>query len=272
MAMYIQFQNHASGHLHPHVVEVPSSLDDPIPLFTSTKNLLHRVCFHGLGADRVERVLMMDPAAANRGETVRYRAATFTWCFKEKKMVQRTNVFKAPYRYPLHLFIKSMVRKAKAGSDDRRLAEADCLRILQHLILSGPKILLSSDGSAQASSLAILIKEMSVECSQNSGLLRGCLSIVDRMVAMDPSIALRKDRQGNTPLHYAVQHGAPLDLVRGLHDLNPTAVGTMNHHGATPLDAARRRTGNMREQDEIVDFLQDRFDKLHFGDRARLIS
>lgn len=145
-----------------------------------------------------------------------------------------------------------MDRNVNTRPGARRLGQGDCVRILRRLIRSAPKVLLSSDGSTDARSLAILIKELSDECSRNSELLQGCLSIVGLLLAMDPSMALRKDRQESTPLYYLTQHRAPLDLVLAMHYLNQSTSGAMNLHRDTPLDASRRRIGDVREHDVIV--------------------
>ena len=139
-------------------------------------------------------------------------------------------------------------------------------RTIVHLIHASPGILRSSDGTTQASSLAILIKEWSSRCFKNNNMVDCCLTIIDTMLSLEPSLAKRSDRQGSTPLHHAVQQCAPLALLQAVYLLDPSALTRTNMHGVTPLDVAQRRTRSEKEQEGVVLFLKNRFDELHAED------
>jgi hypothetical protein len=238
-----------------------SSCEDPLPVFVSTQNLLHRACFFGMGEERVSMILKVDPGAANRMETVVYKTSTLTRSLKDASLVPQPRTVKAPYRYPLHLRIASVARKSKAGSTKCNMKEHE--RTIVYLIHASHGILRSSDGTTKASSLAILIKEWSSRCFKNSNMVDSCLTIMDTMLSFEPSLAHRSDRQGSTPLHHAVQQYAPLTLLQAVYLMDPSALTRMNMHGVTPLDVAQRRTRSDKEHEDVVDFLKYRFDELH---------
>lgn len=238
-----------------------SSREDPLPVFVSTQNLLHRVCFFGMGGERISMILKVDPGAAARIETVVYQASTLTWSPNDASLVPQPRTVKAPYRYPLHLFIASVARKSKAGSMKANMKELE--RTIVQLIRANPGILQTTDGTTKASSIAILIKEWSSRCFQNDRMVDCCLTILDTMLSLEPSLAHRSDRQVNTPLHYAVQQYAPLTLIQAVYLMDPSALTRINMHGVTPLDVVQRRTRIVKEQEGVIEFLKNRFDELH---------
>jgi hypothetical protein len=240
-----------------------SSREDPLPVFVSTKNLLHRVCFFGMGEERIDKILKVDPGAANRIEEVVYETTTLSWNPKDARLVRQPRTIKAPYQYPLHLLIASVARSSKAGSSTTKFNMNEHKRTIVHLIHASPGVLQRSDGTTKASSLAILVKEWSSRCSKNNSMVDCCLTIMDTMLSLEPSLAYRSDRQGSTPLHHAVQHCAPLTLLQAVYLMNPSALTRVNMHGVTPLDVAQRRTRSVNEQESVVDFLKNRFDELH---------
>jgi hypothetical protein len=237
-----------------------SSREDPLPVFVSTQNLLHRVCFFGMGEERISTILKVDPGAAARMETVHYMTSTRAWSPKDTNLVPQPRTVKAPYRYPLHLFIASVSRKSKAGSMKSNMKEHE--QTIVQLIHANPGILRTSDGTTKATSIAILIKEWSSRCFQNDRMVDCCLTIMDTMLSLEPSLAHRSDRQGNTPLHYAVQQYAPLTLIQAVYLMDPSALTRINMHGVTPLDVAQRRTRIVKEQEGVIEFLKNRFDEL----------
>jgi hypothetical protein len=245
-----------------------SSREDPLPVFVSTKNLLHRVCFFGMGEERIDKILKVDPGAANRMEEVVYKTSSLSWSPKDAtgypgRLVRQHRTIKAPYQYPLHLLIAHVARNFKAESSPTKFNMKEHKRTIAYLIHASPGVLQSSDGTTKASSLGILVKEWSSQCSKNNSMIDCCLTIMDTMLSLEPSLAYRSDRQGSTPLHHAVQHCAPLTLLQAVYLMNPSALTRMNMHGVTPLDVAQRRTRSVNEQESVVDFLKNRFDELH---------
>jgi hypothetical protein len=238
-----------------------SSREDPLPVFVSTQNLLHRVCFFGLGEDRMGTILKIDPGAAMRMETVLYKTSTRAWSHKDASLVPQSRTAKAPYQYPLHLCIASVARKLKTGITKSNVKEHE--RTIVQLIHASSGILRTSDGTTKASSLAILIKEWSGRCFKNDDMVDCCLTIMDVMLSLEPSLAHRRDRQGTALLHHAVQQHAPLSLVQAVYLMDPSALTRMNMRGATPLDVALRRARSDTEHEGVVDFLKKRFDELH---------
>jgi hypothetical protein len=136
-------------------------------------------------------------------------------------------------------------------------------RTIVQLIHASPGILRTSDGTTKASSLAILIKEWSDRCFKSDNMVDICLTIMDVMLSLEPSLARRRDRQGTTLLHHAVQQYAPLTLVQAVYLMDPSALTRMNMRGVTPLDVALRRTRSEKEHEGVVGFLKKRFDELH---------
>lgn len=259
------------------LVHQKSDRSDPLPLVVSTKNLLHRVCFHSLSLDRVLKILKVDPAAAANAASVDFRQKRWEWSPRERIMVARFQRAQAPYKYPLHLVFASTARISRNPSNSSASIEEatgdsffvarnrkldDCVLIAQILLRSAPNVLLSLDGSSRASSLAILLKEWSERCSHDPTLLHHCLGLIEKLVSINPALVHQTDRHNSSALHVVCQNSAPLILVRAVYSLNPLSLSLRNLHGHTPLQISQHRMGigSMINQERVVNFLQERFD------------
>jgi hypothetical protein len=229
---------------------------------------------------RIAQVLKVDPHAAGRAEAVAYTVKRWAYSPLQGKMIPQLRKVRAPYSFPLHLAVASASKTFRrewltpttrrfdprenepsfCQGSSRQIEEA--MLILRVLVRAAPEVLSLADGAADASSLAILLRELSPYCRGDPAILEHCLSMVRYLVDLEPMLVHRKDRYGNTPLHAACQSGAPRRLVRAVYHLDPTALAQKNMHGHTPLDVSNLRmaAGTLKEQEQVASFLKSRWD------------
>lgn len=121
------------------------------------------------------------------------------------------------------------------------LTHGGSMEVIKMLIDAAPDVLVKKDGNDGSGSLGIALMH------------KADMNLVNMLVQANPDCAKVPDRRGNYPLHVAVSHGVPSQIVKRLHAMYPKALQMRNFHSQTPLDIAQRST---RCPEEIMNYLQ----------------
>lgn len=188
----------------------------------SDESALHKACCNpNVSAADIDQILRMEPSAASKPATLRtvkreYNAVSGN---VEEKLI------KEPYNYALNLAITNNVSS----------------EVLEMLINAAPSVLTLKDGSAQASSLAILIKHRPND-----------VATVDKIILKKPKCVLIKDRHENNVAHVAATSGACLRMMRHIIIMFPESLDMRNFHDKTPLQLAQQ---SVRCREEVAAFM-----------------
>jgi hypothetical protein len=115
------------------------------------------------------------------------------------------------------------------------------MEVLKMLVEAGPDVLCQKDGTDGSGSLGIAL------CNKCD------VAVLNLLIQANPLCVSVSDRRGNYPLHVAVNHGFPIEVVKRLYIMHPKALQMKNFHSETPLDIAQRST---RCSEEVMNFLQ----------------
>jgi hypothetical protein len=177
----------------------------------SVESALHIACCNPrVTVEEVDQILRMDPQAASRSVAVTSKKVVYNPICRGTE----TKSVKEVYRYPINIAIKN---KASAA-------------VIAVLIESAPSVLSIKDGSAQETSLAVLIRNAPED-----------LANIDKMLLANPHCIQGADRHGNTATHVACTSGASLNIVRHLCIMYPESLEMRNRHFKTPYELSQQR-------------------------------
>mmetsp|Transcript_27924 Transcript_27924/g.67670 ORF Transcript_27924/g.67670 Transcript_27924/m.67670 type:complete len:1925 (+) Transcript_27924:271-6045(+) len=89
----------------------------------------------------------------------------------------------------------------------------------------------------------------------NDSLDEGQIQLVEDLINTYPNATRVRDQYGRTPLHVAINNGAPVDVVLSVFIAFPEAYGIKDAHGRRPPDEAKY--GNIPQ--EILLFMRDEY-------------
>jgi hypothetical protein len=114
--------------------------------------------------------------------------------------------------------------------------------VLALLVCAAPDVLMMGDSSNGMCSLSLALTKRPRDTQ-----------VMNLLLTANPQASWVADRRQNLPLHVACQKGAPLEVVRQLFFLYPSALRKENFHGETPLMIAQR---NSKCPEDVLNFLQ----------------
>ncbi len=136
---------------------------------------------------------------------------------------------------------RGQAKKACGYAVNVAMTHGGSLDVLKMLIDAGPDVLVQKDGHEGSGSLGIALTN-NVD-----------IKVIELLIGANPDCVKVADRRGNYPLHVAVSHGMPIQLVKKLHAIFPKALQMRNFHSQTPLDIAQRST---RCSEDVMNYLQ----------------
>ena len=196
----------------------------PKRLKPEAESALHRACATG-HTEAIVKLLAEDRVMAAQPMDISSKKMVYN--FGSYQMEEQE--VEEAYKYALNLAIRNGVETPT----------------LEALIKVAPRVLVTPDGSAEEIPLSVLLKTNPSD-----------LTTIDKFLLANPDCVRLVDRQGNTPLHVAVQHGASLDAIRHLVILYPEALRCENRHSETPVGVAQRAS---RCSEEVAAYLWEKY-------------
>jgi len=218
--------------------------------------LLHRSC-QQFASDPfvVKTALNLDPSAARK------RAQMSASQSKTAQAEIRTRFVPLPQGCIRRPFNKNkpITKEAYSYPINIALNNQASVEVVAMLASAAPEVLTEQDGFHQVCPLSLALTTMmgnAKESKSSKSSSNNFMAVIDVLLTANPRAVCLPDRRHNLPLHIAIQHGAPMEIVRQLYCLYPEAGRMQNFHGETPLLIAQRTS---KCPEAVLDFLQARY-------------